>query len=98
MVGGGEDHVRAVPVVVFAFDRFGGSGHGCYILASITAMDGLSAALAMPSLKVTNFPEIAGTLSPGTMMPTRLSGSAAEIVIAEEAIRFDAAACCLRIA
>src|SRR5205085_8913502 len=27
MVGGGEDHVGAVPVVVFAFDGFGGSGH-----------------------------------------------------------------------
>ena len=83
MVGGGEDHVGTVPVVIFAFDGFAGSGHPCHILASITAIDGLSAAVAMPSLKVTNFPEIAGTLSPGTMMPTRLSGSAAEIVIAD---------------
>src|SRR5215831_21130221 len=38
-------------------------------------------ATAMPSRKATTFPELAATRSPGTMMPTRFSGSAAETVM-----------------
>src|SRR5581483_5394189 len=41
-----------------------------------------SGVTATPSRNVTVLPEIAGTRSPGTITPTRLSGSAAERVMA----------------
>ena len=38
-------------------------------------------ATATPSRNATSWPELAATRSPGTMMPTRFNGSAAEIVM-----------------
>src|SRR4029077_6557819 len=49
--------------------------------ASLEIASGTGGISATPSRKVTVFPEIAGTRSPGTRIPTRFSGSAAEIVM-----------------
>src|SRR5207302_1266035 len=90
----GEDVLAVFDVVVFAFDDwrqvvgllFGISVHQrksavpdqCPEIA-IGCMAGVST--TTPSLKLTCFPEIAGTRSPGTTIPARFNGSAAEMVM-----------------
>src|SRR5580698_5548354 len=70
-----EDHEAVLPVIVDAFDQF--VVHHCAAASSKTE-DRSSGSTATPSRKLTYLPEMAATRSPGTMKPTRLSGSAAE--------------------
>src|SRR4029077_4506369 len=72
----GEDPVSIFQVVVFAFHQVSAA----HILPAMLRTGASGVSINTPSLNVTYLPEIAGTRSPGTTMPARFSGSAAEMV------------------
>src|SRR6266704_1403710 len=74
----GKDIVAVFQIVVFAFDQLLRVAHD-----RLAKLKGCTSGVSTraPSLKLKCLPEIAGTRSPGTMIPARFSGSAAEIVM-----------------
>src|SRR6185437_5283468 len=63
-------------VIVFAFHQLGPA----HTLLAILRMGVSGVSTNTPSLKLRYLPEIAGTRSPGTTIPARFNGSAADIV------------------
>src|SRR3954463_15956102 len=74
---GGEDPVPSFQVIIFAFHKIGRAHTLPTILR--TGVSGVST--SAPSLKLRYLPEIAGTRSPGTTIPARFNGSAADMVM-----------------
>src|ERR1051326_3094460 len=73
---GRKDPVPFFEVIVFAFHQIGAA----HTLPAMLRIGVSGVSTRTPSLKLKYLPESAGTRSPGTTIPARFNGSAAEIV------------------
>src|ERR1041385_432303 len=72
---GRKDPVPFFEVIVFAFHQIGAA----HTLPAMLRIGVSGVSTRTPSLKLKYLPEIAGTRSPGTTIPARFSGSAADM-------------------
>jgi len=74
---GRKDPVPIFQVIIFTFYQIGAA----HTLPAMLRIGVSGVSTSTPSLKLRYFPDIAGTRSPGTTIPARFSGSAADMVM-----------------